>query len=310
MNIDAAINELRADIATVPPSRMSRAFHINTKMSHLLAAWRGGLANGADPLAFGRWCGLAGDLVATLPKTALAVDGASGKRVDPFRGMRAVFGTNRTIPTSEFPKIVELMLSESEGAGLSCVRQDHGNLVELAAGVGLITSSAEKTFFNDVMLQSTYSEFEETMLADLQVQDLLGEAKLTKLPNGYVAVSSGKLGGVFDTPDGKVLRMTGYGGCICDFPLYEYGNAIVAIQGTSHVGTSVTNLSEKVYSTLKEYKPDCKVFQVYERDLLAGSSDLTEIELDDCGRAGWLATDNPDLLAGVLSRMGVGPDIA
>lgn len=310
MNFKEAIAELRYDIKSVAPEQMSLAFHVNTKMAHLLSGWRRGLAQGVNSEAFDRWCGFAGDFAATLPKAILVADGATGVAVDPFRGIRAVFRTNRVKPLTDLPRIVECMLLEAEAAGLKFTSQDHGNLIELAAGIGLISRTAEKAFFNEVLHQPTYAESEASMLEELQVQAVLGESKLTPIPNGFIAISCGKLGGVFDSPTGKILRITGYDGCICDFPIYEDAQDIVVAQLVTHAGTSITNLSETIFETLQLYKPASKVYQVYEQDILAGVVDITEVLIDADGHPGWLSIDSPVLLAGIMFRIDLaGPDM-
>ena len=308
--IPQAITTLRGPVKTEGLKSHDIRFHINTKFAHLLVAWKSALENGAEGAGFSTWCSLASDFVGALPKHVTAIDGVTQSPVDPFSGVREVFRTNKIVDPATIPDIVKEMLAVSKASGLQYSNQDHGNLVELSTMYGLVSQDAERKFFKNVLNTTTPTQDLEELAAEWNVLDALGEAEVIPLKNGSLVRHVQGAGCVYDSVAGKELVLNGFGGCLCRFPICEEDNNVVVIQPSGHVGTSVTNLAEAVYSAICKYNPSAKVFEIYEYSLQEGSNELSEIVMDG-GCAGWKYTESESLVNLAKDRLGLsGPDVA
>lgn len=134
---------LTQDIKSVPPGLMNAAFHVNTKLSGIVMA----LSRGSDAV-FAKWFEQATLFVAALPSFEVK-DGENLAAVDPFRGAREAFASNRTAQVADIPRIVRDMVEASQGG--DGVLRDHMNLLELGEICGFVSTKDVEDFAHEVM---------------------------------------------------------------------------------------------------------------------------------------------------------------
>lgn len=308
MNIPKTIAELRTQVKKVAPERMHPAFHFNTKFCHLLNVWdRSGQH---ESPAFGRWCDLATDLVACLPPSMKVFDGETLELVDPFLELRDTFRSNRRGEPRQIPSIVAAMMNEARGAGLEHTMTDHENLVELATLNRLIPQQDEEQFFRDTCGRITPRQAMQDMISELEAESALGQTTLNSLPgNITLATHTRGKGGIGEQDGLPQLFISGYGGCLCRFPLLVEDNSVIVLQEKEHQGTSVTNLAEPIFATVQEFFPNHRIFEAYAFDFTdEKAGHLAEISIGSDGQAGWSYTEAPGLLERVRQHL-QGPEI-
>lgn len=89
---------------------------------------------------------------------------------------------------------------------------------------------------------------------------MLGEATATAIPGGTAFLAK-TAPGVVD--DGKLI-LRGFDGGRCVFPLFVSGKHVVIVQKNDHSGTSITNLAEVAFDTVRTHFGDVAVYEVYE----------------------------------------------
>lgn len=285
-------------------------FHINTVISRLLLSVADAVGN--EKMSTGRandWVKLASELVSALPNDATAVNGYTGEEVNPFRGVRAALPSKalRSYDSKQITTIVKNMYDlEACAVGHSySLRQNYGNVVELMQLYGLVKDIDASTFARSIGWATKLEQEEEldNLINSEVAADAMGLARTTDMRNAFLSSFTQTPGMI----DAHVLRLNGVGGCLCEFPILPVDGDVVVIQPKEHTGTSITNLSESIYGTIKYALPSARVFYVYEDDLDQGNNDVGEIVMSRSG-VGWLAHDRPDIIDAVNVRLG-GPDI-
>ena len=282
-------------------------FHVNTVMSRLLSSVAGSVESGQMHTGTAtQWLDLAKQAVGTLPVQE-AVNAYTGESTDPYRGVRDALGRPQQCSKSlvDIVKNMYDLHEYSEGNLGYGQRQDYANLVELAEMIGLAPKEETVKFAKAigwVTLEEQEREIDEFM-ADAEAEQLMGVSEIQQVGSGAL-VRHVHSQGLFLDGDAPMLKLNGYGGCVCEFPVVNCGGDVLVLQQTSHNGTSITNLSESIHRTCTAAKPGCRVFYAYERDIAEGNDDIGEIVMQG-NEVGWLHAKDPRMLESAKARLGM-----
>jgi hypothetical protein len=272
---------LLQDVRCVDRGKQVPAFHLNTKLAHLIIE---------GCLDAEGWAESCEKFVSCLPPTG-AVCGWRGVEVDPFRGARQAFPSNRTGERSELPsRVMDMWERARANTETAHTSLQHGNLLEILEMSGLTESGESTKFYREVLgLKRTPAEELEELLTECQGEDILGTGKLLRLEGGgfsYLGVGGTAL---WEDDDGKTyLSMEGCG-CICRWRVLHGGGNVVVIQEAGAIHTSVTNMAEKVRDACRlRYGGEAKCHEFYEPVPGRPASMPCEITGGDGEGAGWI----------------------
>lgn len=229
---------LLKDIRSVSWDRQVGAFHFNTKLAQLLACGCGGDSD---------WVTACEKLVSCIPSFS-AICGATGELVDPFRGARETFASNRAGDPSEIPLRVTQMwesaMSRVKTAGTGLY---HGNLVEILEMSNILTEGASRDFYVNVLgMGSTPQEDVMNLLLDSEGEVLTGNATFSSFEGGSIIhIDGGRRVLWQENCDELFLSMEGYG-CICRWRVVSDSKVAIIIQDVDAEHTSITNMAEHV----------------------------------------------------------------
>jgi len=272
---------LLQDVRSVEWGKQTPAFHLNTKISHLIIE---------GCLGAPGWLESCEKFVSCLPPV-VAVCGWRGVEVDPFRGARQAFPSNRSGDRRELPaRITDMwerarVLPETAHTSLQ-----HGNLLEILEMAGVTELGESTRFYKEVLgMKSTPSEEIESLLTECQGEELLGAGKLVQLESGGVAYFAGGGDALWEDTEGKIyLSMEGHG-CICRWRVLHEEGAAVVIQSEGATHTSVTNMAEKVRDACRRrFGDETKCYEFYELAEGGAACLPCEITGGDGECAGWI----------------------
>ncbi len=273
---------LMQDIRTVDWGKQVAAFHFNTKLNHLVI-------DGC--LAVEGWGEECEKLVSCLPPLMVTC-GWRECLVDPFRGAREAFRSNRQGTVSDIPGHVRRMweIADDRG-GLGHTGLYHGNLLEILEGAGILEAGASRDFYSNILgMSSTPADSVEELIADAEGEMMLGNGELVELQTGGVFWRhAGGVGELWEeTAEGTFLLMEGYS-CICRWEVLCDGTNAVVIQGREATHTSVTNLGERVRDACRRrYGKSTRCHEFYERRKDEPFSNPCEIVGGEGEGAGWV----------------------
>lgn len=239
-------NILLEDIRSVGWEKQVPAFHLNTKLAHLI---------GEGCLSLPTWRDHCERFVSCLPPVT-AICGFRNVQVDPFAGLRRAFPSNRSGKISNAVEYVKQMwLVAKESASTSHTGLYHGNLVEILEHSGLLpTSTSTKFYLNVIGLKTSPAAALEELMNECEGEVLTGTGESTKMASGSVLYRQSPHRPVLweQSEDGTFLSMEGYG-CICRWRVLFDGLNAVVIQDPSATHTSVTNLGEHVRDACRRH---------------------------------------------------------
>lgn len=281
---DWRLATLRQDIRSVDWGKQVLAFHINTKLAQLVSA-------GCDVLP--GWLEACEKFVACLPDY-LAICGERGVEVDPFRGTREAFPSNRKGHPSEIPQHVADMWKIASGRESTfSTGLYHGNLVEILETCGILKPPSSQKFYKGTLgMTTTPAESIDSMISECDGEVLIGNATSHDLRGGKLFRIEGGTGVLWEDSDsGLFLLMEGYG-CICRWRVIFDGSNAVVIQSHTSTHTSVTNMAEQVRDAcLDKFGSGIKCYEFYEPADPASEVMACEITGSPGEIAGWLPTD-------------------
>ncbi len=311
--IMAKAERLMADIGIKGDGQMIPHFHFNTKLAHCLTGWvKLAKENPDAELHYRVWCGLAADFVASLPKDPVT-SGKTGEVMDPMRAARGVFPPNEKASHQDLYEIALSMHDCARMAGGGDrkkhygINQDHLNLVEMAAELKLIPVEKVR-----IMTRRCLGKDQTTAEANQEFSAFIRGADIAarKTEPTFTLID--------DTPGHRVgvLKMAGINGSDCRFPVAFIDTArehlVIAIEPRDAQGTSVTNMAEKIISTLttkakhlRHPAQAVRFFEVYEDRVDEGKFDETYLKE---GHAVWKPGDmaiSGKIMAAVRHACGV-----
>jgi hypothetical protein len=267
-------------------------FHFNTKLAHCLTDWVKLIREKPEnEKHYRNWCDQAARFVEGLPGKPV-VSGKTGESIDPLRSAREVFPAPASVtPGQDLHQVAVAMHECALRAGGDRKRhyginQDHLNLVEIAAELGLIPG--------DKVLPMTRRCLgkEQTTAESNRQFDIETNAGRLLTQNSKPTFTL-----LDDTPGHRagVLNLLGYWGGECRFPVAFVDTSrehlIVAIEPRNAKGTSVTNLAEKVMTSLgtmtkhlRHPAQTVRFFEVYEDQIEDGK--VSEVFVKN-GLASW-----------------------
>ena len=281
---DCLLPILTQDVRSVTWEKQVLAFHLNTKLAQLVIA---GCARVPE------WVARCEKFVACLPEY-LAICGDRGIEVDPFRGSRQAFPSNRRGSPSEIPSHVAGMWKiASAHENVSHTGLYHGNLMEILEICGILDSSVSQKFYKEVLgMISTPAEDVASMLSVCEGDVMLKNATSHDLRGGTLFKIEGGSGVLWeDSSSGLFLSMEGYG-CICRWRVIFDGLNAVVIQSATSTHTSVTNMAERVRDACRrKFGLGTKCYEFYEPANTASVESACEITGTEGEIAGWRPTN-------------------
>lgn len=254
---DRLLSTLTRDIRSVNWDRQVPMFHLNTKLAKLHTA-------GCSKIP--EWMESCEKFVSCLP-AARALCGARDILIDPFRGAREAFPSNRRGALSDIVgHATRMWVAAKSDPETSHTGLYHGNLVEILEMSGLLPRGESRNFYlNVVGMNSTPADEIENLESECEGEARLGSAETAPHPSGTLFRLEGGRNVLWEgTAEGDFLSMEGYG-CVCRWRvLFRDGNA-VAIQSAKATHTSVTNMAEHVRDACRQkFGEDTKCHEFYE----------------------------------------------
>lgn len=249
---------LLQDVRTVGWDKQARVFHLNTKLHHLVTK---------GCLDAPSWLENCEKLVACLPESS-ATCGFLNESIDPFRGARQAFPSNRPGTISDVVLHVEHMWicaklqKKTAHTGL-----DHGNLVEILEMSGVLPSGVSDKFYRETLgMHSTPSEDIEDLASECEGDIMLNIGDSVEIAGGGILYQ-----GLTELPvlweessSGFFLSMDGCG-CVCRWLILFDGTSAVGIQAATANHTSITNLGERVRDACRrKFGAGTKCYEFYE----------------------------------------------
>lgn len=250
--------KLLQDIRAVDWGKQVPHFHLNTKLAHLIT-------DGC--LLSDGWLESCEKFVSSLPDVVV-ICGWRSEPVDPFRGARDAFPSNRVGKLEELPAHVMSMWNaarareETSHTGLG-----HGNLLEILEMSGILNSGDSRNFYLGTLgFDRTPADEAEELLLECEGEALLGGSDPLRIAEG-ISIHRG-VGGrniLWEESGGHTyLSMEGYG-CICRWRVLHEHGAVVVVQSAGAVHTSVTNLAEQVRDACRaRFGEHAKCYEFYE----------------------------------------------
>jgi len=290
---------LLQDVRTVDWNRQVPAFHLNTKLGHLV---------NDGCLGVPGWLENCEKLVACLPSITVLC-GWRGAEVDPFRGAREAFPSNRDGSVGDIVRHVANMWDmASKNDSTSHTGLYHGNIIEILEMSGVVSpGEARKFYLNVVGMSKTPEDSIEDLLDSCEGESLLGAGEKLELEGAgaFYRMKGGR--GVLweESESGTYLSMEGHG-CICRWRVLHENGQTGVIQVSDAVHTSVTNLAEEVRDACrKKFGDNTKCYEFYEPRSGESMSMPCEITGKEGEVAGWIpvTTDSlPQLESWLKSR--------
>lgn len=273
---------LLRDIRSVDWGRQTPQFHLNTKLSHLVTE---------GCLSSPGWQESCEKFVASLPRIVVTC-GWRNERVDPFRGAREAFPSNRKGELGDLVTHVLAMWGFARAyEGTSHSGLSHGNLLEILEMSGILNGGESRSFYLDVLgLERSPAEEIDELLTEVEGEAICEGGEPVRIEGGGVLYRSSGGRNILweETAGGTYLSTEGYG-CICRWRVLHSSGAAVVVQSARAVHTSVTNLAEIVRDACRSrFGARVKCYEFYES--MAGESLRSPCEItgESGERAGWI----------------------
>lgn len=275
---------LLRDIRAVEWSRQVPSFHLNTKLWHLVVE---GCPNSVG------WTEGCEKFVSCLPPI-LSVCGWRNEAVDPFRGAREAFPSNRSGGIHEiFVHACHMWNAAKSNPSTSHTGLHHGNLIEILEMSGVLPQGEARRFYRDILgLDSTPAEEIEELVMECEGDSMLCGTEIRRTGSGVFFQRSGGNNILWEeSTDGVHLSMEGHG-CICRWRVLHEDGVAVVIQSSDAVHTSVTNLAEHVRDACRRrFGAGTVCHEFYEPGKGEPMSLPCEITGAEGETAGWIPVD-------------------